>query len=319
MSTASDQPKKWVFIINPVAGNGFALTLTDTIREMIVKYNLDATVIFTEYKGHASELARQYADEGYTYIIGVGGDGTMNEIASPLVYRNDVILGLIGGGTGNDFIQITGFPGRFGEKEWEIFFSAHAKPMDIGRCNDKIFLNGMGLGFDAQVAAENYDEEGHVKEGWKYKYIWHILKTLFVFREQKMTVVANGSTHETDCFINTVANGRRFAGSFFLTPNAIANDSLLDICSIKRLSLFQRLRILFMVPKGTHINDEHVNYFKADKLSLRFPSKVPFHVDGELYFADYFEVAVLPGALNFIYNPEGAHYFADTHTSEVCD
>jgi len=314
-----NQNKKWVFIINPVAGSGLALSLTGTIREMISKYNLDAEVVFTERKGHATELSKQYVDKGYTYIIGVGGDGTMNEVATPLVNRKEVVLGLIGGGTGNDFIQITGFPGRFGEKDWEIFFQANTIPMDIGQCNGKIFLNGMGLGFDAQVASENYNEQGEVKEGWKYRYIWHIVKTLFVFREKKMIVITNGTKYETDCFINTIANGRRFAGDFFLTPKAIANDSLLDVCSIKRLSLLQRLKILLMVPKGTHIHDKKINYFQTDKLSLEFPSKVPFHVDGELCFDDHFEVGIIPGALNFIYNPEGNHFFNIRKEEQVRD
>jgi diacylglycerol kinase family enzyme len=181
--------------------------------------------------------------------------------------------------------------------------------MDVGQCNDKIFLNGMGLGFDAQVAAENYTGPGEVKPGGKSKYIWHILKTLLFFKEKKMTVISGGNTHETDCFINTIANGRRFAGSFFLTPKAIANDGLLDVCSIKKLTLFQRLNILLRVPKGTHITDPKVNYYQTDKLSLEFPSEVPFHVDGELFFSKHFEVSALQGALRIIYNPEGNHFF----------
>ena len=71
----------------------------------------------------------------------------------------------------------------------------------------------------------------------------------------------------------------------------------------------QRLNILLMVPKGTHINDKKVNYFQTEKLSLEFPQEVPYHVDGELYFSQHFEVGIMPGALNIIYNPEGNHYF----------
>jgi diacylglycerol kinase (ATP) len=304
-----EQKTKWVFIINPVAGNGFALSLADKIKEMISRHDLDADIVYTSKKGHASELSKMYAGENYKYIIGVGGDGTFNEIAVPLVNNKDVITGLIPGGTGNDFVQITGFPGRFEEKDWETFFMHNTIPMDAGDCNGKVFLNGMGLGFDAQVAAENYTKPGEVKRGGKNKYIWHILKTLLFFREKKMIVISHGNRTESDCFINTIANGRRFAGGFFLTPKAIANDGLLDICSIKKLTLPQRLKILLKVPKGTHIYDKKVNYFQAEKLTLEFPAEVPFHVDGELYFSQFFEVVVMPSALNIIYNPEGNHYF----------
>ena len=304
-----DTQRKWVFIVNPVAGNGYALTLIDQIRERIAIHRLDAEVVITERKGHATELSEHYANSGYNCIVGVGGDGTMNEIAAPLVSRKDIIVGLIGGGTGNDFIQITGFPDRFTEKEWDIFFRANAMPMDVGICNGKIILNGMGLGFDAQVASENYTETGEVKSGGKGKYVWHILKTLFFYKEKRMKMLCNGSTHETDCFMNTVANGRRFAGSFYLTPKGMANDSLLDVCAIKRLTLFQRLRILLMVPSGTHVKDPRVEYYQTDRLSIEFPSRMPYHIDGELYFDQHFEIGILPGALNIIYNPEGNHFF----------
>ena len=303
------QEQKWVFIVNPIAGNGFALTLAEEVKKKIRTYNLDAEIVFTERKGHATSLAEKYAALGYSYIIGVGGDGTFNEIAAPLVNKKNITTGLIAGGTGNDFIQILGFPDRFEEQHWEMFFKKNVIQMDAGKCNGIIFFNGMGLGFDAQVAAENYTEPGEVKRGGKNKYIWHILKTLLFFNEKRMMVFSDGNKSETDCFINTVAIGRRFAGGFFLTPKAIANDGLLDICSIKRLSLPQRLKILLKVPKGTHIYDKKVNYYQTSMLSLEFPGKVPYHVDGELYFSQHFEVGIMPGALNVIYNPQGQHYF----------
>jgi diacylglycerol kinase (ATP) len=304
-----NQKKKWVFIINPIAGNGFAPSLVDKLTEMIGKYEIQAELVFTTKNGHATELSKQYAEKGFNYIIGVGGDGTFNEIACSIINNKDVITGLIPAGTGNDFIQITGFPARFKNEDWEIFFKENTIPMDVGHCNGKIFLNGMGLGFDAQVAAENYVKPGETKMGGKNKYVWHILKVLLFYKEKKMIVLSDGEKKVSDCFINTVAIGRRFAGGFYLTPKAIANDGLLDVCSIKRLSLFQRLRILLMVPKGTHINDKRVNYYQTEKLSIEFPEKVPFHLDGELHFSEKFEIGLLPGALNIIYNPDGNHFF----------
>jgi diacylglycerol kinase family enzyme len=67
-----------------------------------------------------------------------------------------------------------------------------------------------------------------------------------------------------------------------------------------------------MVPKGTHIYDKRVNYYQTEKLSIEFPRKVPFHLDGEIHFAEKFEIGLLPGALNIIYNPEGNHFFKIT-------
>jgi diacylglycerol kinase (ATP) len=300
---------EWVFIVNPIAGNGFAASIVPKLKEMIQKHNIEAEIVFTERSGHATELSEQYLKKGFSYIIAVGGDGTFNEMARSLIHKENVTAGIIPAGTGNDFIQILGFPNRFEDSDWDIFFNRTVISMDAGSCNGMIFLNGMGLGFDAQVAAENYTEPGKVKRGSKYKYIWHIIKTLLFYHEKRMSVITDNSKHESDCFINTISIGRRFAGSFFLTPKAIANDGLLDVCMIKKLSLPERLSILLKVPEGKHISDKRVNYYQTRGINLEFPEVVPFHVDGELNYADKFEVTILPGALKIIYNPHGNHFF----------
>jgi YegS/Rv2252/BmrU family lipid kinase len=301
--------EKWAFIVNPVAGGGLAKSKVHEIEENLKKYNIDGEIILTERPGHASEISASQARKGTRFIIAVGGDGTMNEVARPLINNKDVIVGIIPAGTGNDFDQIPGFPVHFTEKEWEIFFSKNVIALDVGVVNEKIFLNGMGLGFDAEVAAENYTEDGNVKKGGANKYLWHIIKTLIFFKERRMTVIHGPGITETDCFINTISVGRRFAGGFFLTPKATANDGLLDVCSIKKLNLIQRFRILLKVPKGEHINDKKVFYYQTAALEINFQEKVPFHVDGEINFSDKFKVSILPGALNIIYNPDGDHFF----------
>ncbi|MBN2666541.1 MAG: diacylglycerol kinase family lipid kinase [Bacteroidales bacterium] len=300
---------KWVFIVNPIAGNGFGKTMIPIISEKIKKYGIDGEIVQTERSGHAVKLSGEYYEKGCRNIIGVGGDGTANEVARPLINRQDVVFGVIPAGTGNDFIQITGFHDRMSEDDWDVFFKKHIIPMDAGSVNGMVFLNGMGLGFDAQVAAENYTEPGVVKKGGKHKYLWHIIKTILFFREKRMAVTYGSGRIETDCFINTVSVGRRFAGGFLLTPRALANDGLLDVCSIKRLNLIQRLKLFMKVPKGNHIKDKKVFYYQTDSLKIEFPGKVPFHVDGELNFSDRFDVRIIPEALNIIYNPDGNHFF----------
>ncbi len=300
---------KWAFIVNPVAGGGFAATMEKSITEMVSRHNINAVTVLTKKRGHASELAEQLAADGYKYIIGVGGDGTFNEIASALVNRKNIVTGLVPAGTGNDFIQILGYPDRFTESDWITFFQKHTILMDAGSCNGLTFFNGMGLGFDAAVAAENYTELGEVKKGGKYKYIWQIIKTILFYREKLMKTVTNVESSATECFMNTVSIGRRFAGGFFLTPQALANDALLDVCMVSKISVPRRLVILTMVPKGNHITDKNVHYYQTDHLTLEFSERVPFHLDGELHFAETFEIKIIPAALNVIYNPSGNHFF----------
>jgi len=309
MTRGHSMEGKWAFIINPVSGNGKAAEVVPHLKEKIKQYSVQAELLYTERPGHAQEIARQCADNGFDHIITVGGDGTLNEMTQFLLNKKNIITGIIPAGTGNDFIQILGFPDHFSDTDWDTFFSKQTMDLDVGMVNEFHFLNGMGLGFDAEVAAQNYDKDEHVKQGSKNKYVWHILKTLFFFKERNMTIISNGNKSETECFINTIAIGRRFAGGFYLTPRAIANDGLLDVCMIKRLNLIQRLSTLLKVPKGSHIEDEKVHYYQTAALMLEFANKVAFHVDGELHFSARFDVKVMPAALQMIYNPSGNHFF----------
>ena len=84
--------KEWVFIVNPIAGNGYAKTIVPKLEEMIQKHNIDAEIVFTERSGHATELSEKYLERGFRYIIAVGGDGTFNEMSRPLINKNDVTI-----------------------------------------------------------------------------------------------------------------------------------------------------------------------------------------------------------------------------------
>jgi len=305
-----ENKEKWCFIVNPIAGGGFGRELLPELEKQLANRSLDASILLTERHDHAIELSGKSLEKGCSHIIAVGGDGTMNEVARPLIGQVQVTTGLIPAGTGNDFNQILGFPDRFSEEHWNIFFQKSTIKMDVGEVNGLYFLNGIGLGFDAQVAAKNYVEPGEVAKGsGKNKYLWHIISTLLFYKEGKATINSRNQKKETDCFMNTIAVGRRFAGSFLLTPEAIANDGLLDVCMIKKLNLLQRFKILSMVSKGSHIEDRKVDYYQTEKLSVDFGKRVPFHVDGELHFDTTFEVGLLPSALNIIYSPEGKHFF----------
>ena len=118
----SNPSAKWAFIVNPIAGNGYGEVILPLLKKKIDVFNVTGEIAVTEKHGHASQLAAKFAEEGYTHIIAVGGDGTMNEVGKMLLEIPGIITGIIPAGTGNDFIQILGFPDRFEERHWDIFF-----------------------------------------------------------------------------------------------------------------------------------------------------------------------------------------------------
>ncbi len=128
--------------------------------------------------------------------------------------------------------------------------------MDVGRCNGKYFINGMGLGFDAQVALDNYHMEngGGVRKGSKAKYTWHIVKNILFYKERPMRVTLEGRTVEQRSFLNTIANGRRLAGGIHITPKALADDGLLDVCMTDPLSVPMRFKELVSFQHQTHLS-----------------------------------------------------------------
>ncbi len=302
---------RWAFIVNPIAGNGYGASCVDTVRDMMRAHGAEGEVAITRAKGHATELAASFAEKGYTRIVAVGGDGTAAEAASALVGRTGALFGIVGAGTGNDFISMFGFPDRFTEPDWQALFECANLRMDVGRCNGKYFFNGMGLGFDAKVAYENFkmNNGGGVKEGGKSKYTWQILKTIFTYQPMPMRFTIDGVTTERKSFLNTISNGRRIAAGLYLTPRAIADDGLLDICLMDPISIPMRFKELVSVKKGTHLNDKPVHYHQAKRITAEFDHEVPAHLDGELTSASRFDIDILPKALPVIVNPRGDHYF----------
>ncbi|MFC0876741.1 diacylglycerol/lipid kinase family protein [Saccharicrinis sp. FJH2] len=304
---------QWAFIINPVAGNGHSLEVEKDLMAQLKKRNIEAKLVRTERKNHAKKLVKELAEKGFNIIVAVGGDGTFNEVGSAVTNFPDVIIGLIPAGTGNDFAQIIGQNENFTENDWDIFFEANTKKMDVGRCNGNMFFNGMGLGFDAQVASENYITPDQVKERSKNLYVWHILKNLLFYKERIFKTSTNGEMHETLGFMNTIAIGRRFAGGYLITPKALANDGLLDVCMVGKVSLPERLNILLKVPKGRHLDHKKVTCYTTDKMVIEVNKKSAYHLDGELFFDTRFEIDILPGKVNIIYNPHGNHFFTDSN------
>jgi len=293
---------KWACIVNPVAGNGYALKNLDRITSRMKSIDHRAPVYLTEKPGHGTIIAENLLEEGYDTILVAGGDGTAHEVGSVLVDYNDAAMGIISAGTGNDYNYMAGFPDRFEDEHWKNIKNRHITRFDVGVCNDQFFFNGMGIGFDATMSAESQADRERTGKSGKGRYTWIILRTLLGYKEIERSMSIDNKKLKHKSFLTTIAIGRRFAGTYYLTPDAVADDGLLDICDIDPLSLYQRLNILLKVPKGTHLGNPQVSYYNCKSCALQFDEVVPAHLDGELIFEKNFDISIKEKCLNLITN-----------------
>ena len=293
-------------IINPAAGQGYPETHLEYIKGNVKKYAPDTDIRLTKEQGHGAEIAKEFIKQGIDTILVAGGDGTVNEVGSVLISYPNTTLGVISGGTGNDYNYAAGFPDRFQERDWETLFAHNTAKVDVGVCNGHYFFNGMGIGFDAAMSAESQADRIRTGTSGKGRYTWIILKTLFGYKEHKRTVTSPSGTKEEQAFMTTIALGRRFAGTYLLTPYALTDDGLLDICNILPISIPKRLQILLKVPKGTHIFDRKVKYGTCKSCLFEFENRVPAHLDGELIYDYRFDISIRKHALNLIIDPQNA-------------
>lgn len=317
VNTVDIRSRKWAFIVNPVAGAGYAASYEPEVRRKAAENGLDAEFFRTEGPGHARKLAADLVSRGTEVIAIVGGDGTMSEAAQGMA-GSDAILVPISAGTGNDFVTITGFSEHFSEMDWEALMRGEIARMDLGVCNGRRFINGMGFGFDAAVAAANYSEDGAVKQGGKNKYFMHILVNLLFYREGLIRYLPDGRIEGKNgrsrdfsdyAFLNTIALGRRMAGGFHLTPDALADDGLLDFCRIERLSVPERLRYMAAVMKKKHMGLPKTHMSRLENLTVEFGREAPYHVDGELFYAVHLDIGIEKGALRIAIDPSRTDAF----------
>lgn len=273
-------------------------------------------VLLTERPNHASTLARRAAGR-FDAVIAAGGDGTLQEVAAGLFGdTSGTVLGVIPLGTGNDFARHLNVPRR-PEAAVPSLLSADEVPVDGGivrwrevsdtHQHEAVFINAVGVGFDALVAAEA------ARTKWVRGvtgYVVAVLRTLRLWTQptiEARSIVAEGEAwgevYRGPFFLAAVSNGTAVGGGFQLTPNARIDDALLDLCLVAGpLSL---PRILYLMPKairGRHLDEPEVHMGRVQQVSLSINAGVPIHVDGEILTRSAVEVnvAVQPGAFRML-------------------
>ncbi len=282
-------------IVNPVAGRGRSLQALGVAQTFFEQHNLKVEVLKTQYRGHATELARMLPEDAT--ILSVGGDGTLHEIMAACVHTERTI-GILPAGSGDDFAYALGINRDSLRQALEIIQRGHIKKVDTATVNGVPFVNAFGVGFDADVAYGIYNAPKFLKE--RSAYLYSVVTTLGKLKNIPVDVTIDGKhVFSGPSLLVSTQNGPRTGGSFYFAPRAKVDDGLLDVVIAGQFSGLGTLTILPKVMKGTHLGHPNILILPGKDILLEWQSPRPGHMEGELLPAtNTFHIRVEPVSLS---------------------
>lgn len=297
-------------IVNPASAYGKTAKRWPRIQEALQRRGLEYTVAFTEQRGHAIDLARQAVAQGYSLIVTVGGEGTVNEVVNGLVDRSGRIpahisLGILPSGTGTDFVRSLGIP-RDPVTAVECLAGEGRCVVDLGclECApatgegpavQRYFVNVAGLGFDGEVAERV--ERSTKAIGGTIPYLTNLFACLMAYRNKEVEVQYDGQSVTGRANSVIAANGRYFGGGMFIAPNASLDDGLLDLIFIGDLGKVEVVVNLPRLYRGTHIYHPKVRVYRAREIRVTAKERMLIQADGELAGQAPVTFRIIPQAL----------------------
>lgn len=277
--------RKATVILNPRAGKGRGANIRQRLQERLKHHGFEFDLLPTERSEHAIELARKAKSD---FVVAVGGDGTVNEVVNGIA-GSDRILGVVSCGSGNDLIKSLGISGDLDEAV-EQLATREPRGIDVGTvvCSgadragisqERLFVNGLGVGFDAAVAARAQTFR-HLRG--TSLYLASVFLTLGEYRAPLFKISGDGLALGRRCLLIAVGNGTCAGGGFYLTPGAQIDDGLLDVCVVNEISLMGILKLMPQVMKGAHSNRKEITMARTRSLTVEADAGFFVHADGEI-------------------------------------
>ena len=300
-------------ILNPASNRGRAVRLAPAVERAFRALGQRVEVALTCERGHGEELAHAAARDDRAAVVAVGGDGIVHEVANGLLRaaagNATVPMGVVGAGSGNDFAKMLAMPT---DPEGAVERIARAEPrlVDVGcvtrwaaedgRAAPWYFTNGIGLGFDAQVAVQA--SQIRRLRGLAI-YATAVLRVLADLKAPRMRVTVDGAeVAHRKLVLTTVANGGCHGGSFWLCPDARVDDGLLDVLIADARPVWELAALIPRVMRGKHLGSRGVELCRGRRVAITSDDPLPIHADGEIVGRGVreIEIELLCGALRVL-------------------
>lgn len=267
--------EKILFIINPISGNKSKQDIPDIINKVFDNNDYDVKIIFTQYAGEATQLVKDHVAKKYKKIVAVGGDGTVNEVASG-VADTDAVLGIIPLGSGNGLARHLNIP-RKPQKALDLIKKANQIKIDYGKINDRKFFCTTGVGFDAHIGHvfSKIDGRGFVN------YIKATVSEFRTYQPQRYEISMNGTTIMRDAFLITFANASQYGNNAHIAPMADIRDGKLEVAILKQFPLINGPGIGARLFLKNIDKSSYVETYQCESIILKRKHSDVIHFDGE--------------------------------------
>ena len=283
-------------VLNPAAGRGRAAAKRPGISGFLRQNGVRDVWHLTKGPGDAGTIVGELAED--EPVVAVGGDGTIREVAAACAGTGRV-MGVLPVGSGNDYVKALGTGTRLGDA-LETLVSGRVRAVDAGEVNGAFFDNGLGIGFDAEVAAGVAEAPRFL--GGFGGYLWSVGRLLWGFECHDATLVLDGErTVNARTILVAAALGTTYGARFRLAPEARLDDGLFDVVWSEEVSRPEVLRLIPLALNGRLHSHPKVHLARARELGVEMAELIPAHVDGEMLPPSRsFHAHVLPGALQVI-------------------
>ena len=236
-------------------------------------------MFLTTGPGHANQLAQDAISTGIRWLIACGGDGTIHEIVNAIGQKQDIILGLIPCGKGNDLASALRIP-KNPIQAIEVLLAQLTRQTDLGKIGDKFFHTIATCGYDAEVG-RRVTEEGSILPG-TLAYTQKAITTLPKFEAPEARIEGDFGIFKGKILLTSVGITSSYGGGMKILPDAIVDDGLFDVCIIKPISNLTILRMLITLYWGGHTSHPNVQIHRTRTLSIDTEPPLKLYADGEL-------------------------------------
>ncbi|MCS7222969.1 MAG: diacylglycerol kinase family lipid kinase [Armatimonadetes bacterium] len=297
-------------LVNPKAKKGRAPIIASSIVRIWNGWGWDCQMVVPQGPARMREETRKAVTDKVDAVIVVGGDGTIHHALPELAFQ-DIPMGILPCGRGNDLVRALGLPTR-------PFAAAQAlrtttiRTIDLGMVNGRFFCGIVTCGLDSVVADFAYRHRS-IPGGW-IGYFAATLILLARFSFPTVTVKTEDWEFSGSVVVSATANCPAYGGGMWIAPTALLDDGFLDLCVVRKTSKWKILRLLPSLFWGGHIREPEVSLHRSRWVSLSSPFPLPLFADGEPVGTTTATIRVERGALRLLV-PTGTKRSAPSLTS----